>query len=149
MAGGRAGPLSDTKGEKSATFLLIAIAFLIGGIVLLIYRPSWLGVGNWLRDNWYIPLAFLVLFVFMYRAYQGISLFPRLERLHLTSPGGRSGGGQEGGGGSLITTLKWLLYIAIVILVLWLVLQILQTLDVWQGTVDSIDGWVGWPWNWW
>ena len=153
MAGGKELPigksLRDTKAERSATILILAFFFLIGGIVLIVYEPSWYGVGDWLREYWYVVLIAVGSVVLMYRAYQGVSLFPRLERLRVGGGGSNGGGGSGGSGGGWRTFFMIVIYLALIILVLWIILQILEALSVWENTVNSVSEWSYWPWNWW
>lgn len=147
-AGGKkvGGGLSDTKGEKSLTIFFILLFLLIVGFVLTVYNPDFGGIGTFIRANWWWMLGTGVLILFAWRAYQKVSLFPRLERVTVGGGGGSGGGG---GGSRIMTFLKIVLVGIIIIVVLWLLLQIFEMLGIFGGLVSDIGDWGGWPWNWW
>jgi len=142
--------LRDTKGEKSLTIFFIMAFVLLVAFALTVYNPDWGGIGNFIRSNWWWILIIGLFLLFAWRAYQGVSLFPNLERVTVGGGGGSGGGGGGGGGRSRIfKTLKFLLMAVVLIIILALILKIFEMLGIIGGWAGDIVGWGAWPWNWW
>lgn len=154
--GGKKDALSDTKSEAGATILLGGVVAFIVMILLMVYNPDWYGIGDWFREFWFIPTIGLFMVVMMYRAFQGVSLFPRLRTLSVRAGDKSLGGGGGGGGGgdSGIGIGGWIgiLKVAAILLLAFAIFYgfvwLADYLTNW-GWAESVVKSKVWPWEWW